>query len=661
MSGVLWGLLAVPAAGGAVLTWRGVRSAAAGSGDSPAQPHPADRAGPVAAVLVAAVTLVLAGVAAVTRPAATAPLLAGIPASFAVDGLGAAMVVMVAAVTLVILIFAGYEFGPREPRARFCGLMLIFAAAMLATVTAGNLAVLLMGWEVMGAMSYALIAFHWRVPENVAAAETAFLTTRTADLGLYLAAGAALAGAGSLAFDALPGAGRPWLGLATAGVIVAAAGKSAQLPLSYWLSSAMRGPSGVSALLHSATMVAAGGYLLLRLEPLLLASGFGAPVVAWLGAATALLLGAVAVTQSDLKQLLAASTAAQLGFVVLAAGVGALAGGATQLVAHAAVKSLLFLGAGAWLVALGTRRLPDLAGAARRYPLVGTAFTVGAVTLAGVPPLALWSTKDLVLAGAWHDTAGLYLVGLAAAVLSALYAGRALALVWRPAPARPGYDTERAGTRTVGGAARLPLVLLAAATLALTAAVAPKAPVLADLRAALGGGPEPTTWEMVISALLAVAALAAVLWWGRRPAPAPRSLRDWLQLHRAARVAVVRPTFALAAALSTFDDRRLHAAVGRVAAAGIATARTAAGADDRGLDRAVRDTAAGTVALADQVRRRAERGVDGAVSTLVAGARWLGRLARRPQTGQVHTYYAQAVVGLLATAGLLVLLVLLAR
>src|SRR5215472_6350744 len=211
----------------------------------------------------------------------------------------------------------------------------------------------------------------------------------------------------------LAGASRPGRDVIMAGILAAALGKSAQLPFSFWLSRAMEGPSPVSALLHSATMVAAGAYLLLRMHPLLVASAWGAPVTAWAGAVTALALGLVAVAQADLKQLLAASTCAQVGFMVLAAGAGGVTAGVMQLVAHAAVKSLLFLAAGAWLAALGTRQLPALRGAARRYPLVGVTFTVGAAVLAGLPPGSLWVGKDELLAAALHTSPALYGAGLA--------------------------------------------------------------------------------------------------------------------------------------------------------------------------------------------------------------------------------------------------------
>ncbi|OEV12127.1 NADH dehydrogenase, partial [Streptomyces nanshensis] len=330
-----------------------------------------------------AATLALAVAAAVTRPQASAPLFAGIRAGLRVDGLSAVMVVTVAAVTTAVLVFSVREAGPDENRGRYFGLLLLFAAAMLVTVTATTLALLLMAWEVMGAASWALIGYRWRQPGRARAADTAFLTTRAADLGLYLAAGAALAGGvGSLRLAALPQADGVWLHVTGAGVVLAALGKSAQLPFSFWLSRAMEGPSPVSALLHSATMVAAGAYLLLRLSPLLTATHWAGPLTAWTGALTALLLGAVAVAQRDVKQLLAASTSAQVGFMVLAAGSGGVAAGTVQLVAHAAVKSGLFLAAGIWLTALGTRQLPALRGAARRWPSVGAAFAAGALALA---------------------------------------------------------------------------------------------------------------------------------------------------------------------------------------------------------------------------------------------------------------------------------------
>ncbi|MET9833515.1 proton-conducting transporter membrane subunit [Streptomyces sp. NPDC006385] len=622
MSALLWLLIAVPLGAGTLLglVGRGI-----------------NRQARVLGIAAALVTLGLAVAAALARPGASAPLFAGMRASLAVDGLSAVMVVTIAAVALGVLLFSAGEFGPEENRGRFFGLMLLFAGAMLVTVTATTLPLLLMAWEVMGATSWALIGYWWQQPERVRAADVAFLTTRTADLGLYLAAGAAFAGGiGSLSLDALPGASTPWLHLVTAGTVVAALGKSAQLPFSFWLSRAMQGPSPVSALLHSATMVAAGAYLLLRLHPLLAATAWAGPLVAWTGALTALLLGVVAVAQRDLKQLLAASTSAQIGYMVLAAGSGGVAGGATQLVAHAATKAGLFLAAGAWLTALGTKQLPALRGAARRYPLIGAVFAVGALTLAGLPPLSLWAAKDEVLAAARAQSTGLYAIGLAGAAVAAVYSIKALRYVTRPLPddAEAGYDTEQHGTRHFSTAAPVPLWALtgAAAVLGVLALPGP-----ASWLKHLVGAPDepsPAAWELGLSAGVALAAAGVAWWWPARPAPTPRAAmrwaEQWLLLERTAEAVVVRPVLALARTLAVFDDRVVDGAVRQAARGGLAAGRLARRADDGGIDAAVR--------------------------AIASGARSLGRWARRPQTGLLHQYYAQAAVGF-AVLTLIVLLV----
>ncbi|WP_432075369.1 NADH-quinone oxidoreductase subunit 5 family protein [Streptomyces wuyuanensis] len=643
MSAVLWALIALPPMVGSVLTLIGRR---------------ADRYAPGVAVAAAAVTLGLAVASAFAHPRAGAPLMEGLPAGLAVDGLSGLMVVTVTAVTLATLLFSAADIGPEEARARFFGLMLLFSGAMLTTVTATTLPVLLMAWEVMGATSWALIGYWWRDPERGRAANTAFLTTRTADLGLYLAAGAAMAGGqaqvGSLALDDLPDAAAPWQALITAGVIAAAFGKSAQLPLSFWLSRAMQGPSPVSALLHSATMVVAGAYLLLRLEPLLTASGWGGPVVAWTGAVTAVALGLAAVAQTDLKQLLAASTCAQIGFMVLAAGVGAVTGGTLQLIAHAAAKSLAFLVAGVWLTFLGTRALPALRGAARRYSTAGVTFTVAGLSLAGVPPLALWAAKDVLLAGALEESAALYATGLVGVVVSALYSAKALWFVWRPPPGPE--DRTKAPTPYM---ARLPLVVLAVACVALTAAAFP--PVRDAVTRVLGSGAQasPHAWEFVLSGALAVVVSALV--WIRGPqlllVPARITAwwAGWLGLERAAHTVLVRPLERLAQALAVFDDRVLDRTADGIGSGVRRCAGRLASFDDRVLDRAVDGTARCAVRLAGWTRTRPERLVDAAVEGVAGGARTLGRWARRPQTGRLHQYLAQAVAAFTVLAVVLVL------
>lgn len=607
----LWLLVLLPAVVGGVLAVTRLERAAAG-----------------VSVAAATATTALAVLVAVTRPRVSTPFVAGSDLALGVDGLSALVAPTVASVTLLVLVFSAGEI--RASHARFHGLMLLFAAAALMTATAETLPGLLFAWEVMGATSYVLIGFWWRDGHRVAAGATAFVTTRTADLGLYLAAGAALAGGAGLTLADLPESSEGWRHVVAAGVLVAALGKAAQLPFSFWLSRAMEGPSPVSALLHSAAMVAMGGYLLLRAEPLLTATGWAAPAAAWAGALTALLLGAVAVAQRDLKQLLAASTSAQLGFVVMAAGLGSVSGGVAHLIGHAATKALLFLAAGAWLSALGTKQLAGLRGVAHRWRLVGWTTTVAALSLAGVAPLALWATKDGILAAALEESVWLYAVGLAAAALSAAYAGKVLVLVWRPVPederaaVEAHHDEEQAGTGHVGLLERAPLVVLAlgAAGLGLLAL-----PPLGDTIAqALGEEPlRPAPLEMAASLLLALGVLALV-WW--RPVSEPRWALAWLGLGRATQALVVHPTLRLAEALARFDDRVLDGAVESVC---------------RGLLRA-----------AERAARADDRWFDGAVEAVASWMRGLGRLARQPQTGQLHQYYIQAVAVLAVGVLLLV-------
>ncbi len=626
MSVLLWSLVAVPAVLGGSLVIAGIGGV-----------RGADRRAAPVGVSGAVVVLGIAVAVAVGRPRVSMPFLAGAPFALAVDGLSAVLVLTVATVAPLVLLFAAGDHR-WAGQARFSGLMLVFVAAVLVTATATDLATLLFAWELMGAASWALIATDWRSPRSVGSGTTAFLTTRAGDIGLYVAAGAALAGGGlaggaSLSLSDLPTLAPGWRDIVAGGILLAALGKAAQLPFSFWLARAMDGPSPVSALLHSAAMVAMGGYLLLRTSPLLAATGWADDAAAWVGAVTALVLGAVAVVQRDLKQLLAASTAAQLGFVVLAAGVGSVTGGTMHLVAHAATKALLFLAAGAWLSALGTRQLSALRGAGRRYRVVGATFAVGGLALAGLPPLSLWATKDEILAAVLARSPALYVVGLAAAALSAVYAGRAVVMVLGPVPVDPGagYDTEAPGTRRVDTLQRIPLVVLAAASAVLGVQALP--PVAAAYRGLLGAPAEPTPggWQLGVSAVLAVAALGLAVARPARPLPWPgaveRALGGWLRLEPAAHALLVRPTLRLARLLAAVDDRGLH----RVVAA---------------VPGAVR--AAATVA-----RRVDERGVDGLVGDVATGTRRLGVLARRPQTGQLHQYYAQAAVGLGAAVLLL--------
>jgi NADH:ubiquinone oxidoreductase subunit 5 (subunit L)/multisubunit Na+/H+ antiporter MnhA subunit len=587
----LWALVCLPALAGVTLalTRTRVRTAA------------------VVSIGVSAVVAALSVVVAVTRPAVGVAFLAGTDFALGVDRLSGTVVPAVAVITLLVLMFA---VGERSVAGhRFHGYMLVFAAAAMLTATATTLPALLLAWEVMGAASYALIGYRWQDDHRVSAGLTAFLTTRTADLGLYLAAGAALAGGAGLALGDLADSTPGWRHVIAVGVLVAALGKAAQLPFSFWLARAMEGPSPVSALLHSAAMVAMGAYLLLRVSPLLAATGWAATATVWFGAATAVGLGLVAVAQRDLKQLLAASTSAQLGFVVMAAGLGAVGGGAAQLVAHAFTKAGLFLAAGAWLSLLGSKNLDDLRGAARKWRVVGVAATVSTLALAGVAPLSLWATKDAVLAVALEHSVWWYAVGLLATALSAAYASKILLVLWRPASQR-----EAAGAAP-GGLEQIPLLVLAIGAAGAGVLALPP----------LGSTASAPVTELAASAVLAGAVVLGVWRWG---VPEPRWALAWFGLERAAQRMIVTPALRLADSLARFDDRV--------------------------LDGAAETAATMSRSASDRLARVDHRGVDGAVEASAALIRRLGELARRPQTGQLHQYYMVAAV-MIVVAGVLLL------
>jgi len=602
----------------------------------------ADRPAPALGAAATAATLgLLLGTG--RTPEVAYPFLPGLPWQLGTDGLSLALGVTVCVVTLCVLLAVPSQVVER--RGRLSGFLLLFLAAVLLTLLSRDLLSLTVGWELMGAASYVLIAHEAGSRRAVGSATTALLTTRALDLGLYAAAGAALAGAGTLGFGALPGLSGWPLHLTALGVLAAALGKAAQLPVSFWLSRAMDGPSPVSALLHSAAMVAMGGYLLVRTAALLAASGWADDVAAWTGALTAVALGVVALAQPDLKQLLAASTASQLGFVVLAAGIGGTAAGGVHLVAHASVKSLLFLVAGLWLHTFGTQQLDGLRAAALRAPVVGVLAGIGLLSLAGLPPLALWGSKDAVLAAALEHSPLLYAVGLLAAGLSAAYAGKAMAVVLAGPAGRPRVDVPWSSW-----AALVPLAA-GAALLSLLALGVPGRRFEELLGAPL---PPVEPMGLLVSGALAAAVLAAM--WRRGDqvsAGVPMSARQWLHLESAAHAVAVRPVLALSAALAAFDDRVLDGTVLGAAPAARQLANALARADDRLLDRAVEGTATGSVRTARVAGAFDVAGVDGLVVAVAAATRRLGAQARRPQTGQVHQYYGQAAALLVAATVLL--------
>ena len=355
---------------------------------------------------------------------------------------GAAALYVCLAVTVVALAVQLYSIGylHDDPRyAPYAAQVSLFTGAMLLVVTSGDLILLLVGWEVMGVCSYLLIGHDRRLPEAPAAAVKAFLVTRVGDVGFLL--GIALLGwsAKSFAIADVLAAGHD-KGLLTAAlllILAGVAGKSAQFPLHTWLPDAMAGPTPISALIHAATMVAAGVYVVFRLYPLFAKSPVALATLGVMAAVT-LLLGALSATaQDDLKRVLAWSTVSQIGYMTGALAVGSPAAALFHLLTHAAFKALLFLAAGAVIHAVGTNYLSRMGGLRRAMPVTFWSFVIGLGALAGLPPLAGFWSKENVLVAAAHATEGgepvpvwtawvVWVAALAGVLITAWYATRLL-------------------------------------------------------------------------------------------------------------------------------------------------------------------------------------------------------------------------------------------
>jgi len=366
-----------------------------------------------------------------------------IPFRLLIDPLSLTMAVVVSGVgTLIHVYSAGYMIED-EAFTRYFAYLNLFMAAMLWLVLAGDLVVMFIGWEGVGLASYLLVAFWFTRPAAARAGVKAFLVTRLGDVGFLLGIFLAFGVFGTTDFTAITQAAPARLalggGIATALALLlflGATGKSAQLPLYVWLPDAMEGPTPVSALIHAATMVTAGVYMIVRLHAVYVRSPLAMDVVAVVGAVTATFAAAAALVEPDLKRVLAYSTISQLGYMFLAVGVGAWSAGIFHLTSHAFFKALLFLAAGAVMHALGGETdMRRMGGLARRLPLTTAAFAVGALALAGIPPLGGFFSKDLILSDVFHTGhTGLWVLGIATAGLTAVYIGRAFALTFIAPP-----------------------------------------------------------------------------------------------------------------------------------------------------------------------------------------------------------------------------------
>ena len=362
--------------------------------------------------------------------------------SLLVDPLSVTMMLIVSGVGgLIVLYSVGYMDGDREER-RYFAYMSLFVFSMLMLVQGGNFLLLLVGWGLVGLASYLLIGFWHERPEAVAAAKKAFVMNAFGDATMALALFAMIWQTGTLDFEAaFEGAGgmsQTMVNLVALGLLGGAVAKSAQIPLHTWLPDAMEGPTPVSALIHAATMVTAGVYLIVRAHPIFELAPSISDLAAGLGAVTLLVAGLVALVQTDIKRVIAYSTMSQIGYMFLGAGLGAYGNGMFHLMTHAFFKALLFLAAGLVIHHLaGEQDIRKMGGLRGAMPKTYVAFLIGSLALVGIPPLSGFFSKDAILASALASGGYgqvLFVAGLVGAFLTGLYTFRLFFLVFLGQP-----------------------------------------------------------------------------------------------------------------------------------------------------------------------------------------------------------------------------------
>jgi NADH-quinone oxidoreductase subunit L len=389
--------------------------------------------------------------------------------AFQVDQLTAVMLLVVTGVSFLIHVYSiGYMHEDHD-YARFFTYLNLFVFSMLILVLAGNFLLLYVGWEAVGLCSYLLIGFWYQKQSASDAAKKAFIVNRVGDFGFGLGIMLIFVTFGTLGFqevfaraDASVGEGT-YLAIALL-LFMGACGKSAQLPLHTWLPDAMEGPTPVSALIHAATMVTAGVYMVARCHRLFEMAPLSLEVVAWVGGLTALFAATIGLAQTDIKKVLAYSTISQLGYMFAAVGVGAYAAGIFHLFTHAFFKALLFLGAGSVIHGMGGEQdMRKMGGLAARMRITAATFLIAGASLSGIPPLAGFFSKDEILAAAFHEGhVLLWLVLVAGTGLTAFYTFRVIFLTFftppRMSPEMAHHAHESPPPMTV------PLIALAALT-----------------------------------------------------------------------------------------------------------------------------------------------------------------------------------------------------
>ncbi|PPB08332.1 NADH-quinone oxidoreductase subunit L [Brevibacillus laterosporus] len=409
-----------------------------------------------------------------------------IPVGFEVNQLNAMMLVIVSIVSLLVQIYSrGYMQGDQRFPV-FYQYLALFTFSMLGLVISPNLLQLYIFWELVGVCSFLLVGYYYFKPEAKAAAKKAFIVTRIGDVGLFIAICLLFWQTGRFEFDDIftaiqGGKVEPFIiTLAAILIFVGAAGKSGQFPLHTWLPDAMEGPTPVSALIHAATMVAAGVYLVATTFPLFIESPIALDVVAYVGGFTAIFAASIGLTQRDIKRVLAYSTVSQLGFMMMALGVAGAAGyvaGTFHLMTHAFFKALLFLAAGSVIHAAHTQDVFKMGGLSKRMPVTSVVFLIGCLAIAGIPPFSgFWSKEEILGAVYVAGRYDLLVIAIVAAFFTAFYMFRLYFLTFRGTPASEGakkaYESPSVMT--------IPMLILALLAISAGFINLPNAPMLGE-------------------------------------------------------------------------------------------------------------------------------------------------------------------------------------
>jgi NADH-quinone oxidoreductase subunit L len=575
---------------------------------------------------------------------------------FVLDPLGAAMLLMVAFVGLCIFVFSVGYMAEDKNFTRFFAYLSFFSSAMLGLVIANSLLLLFIFWELVGLASYLLIGFWIERPSAAKAAKKAFITTRIGDMGFFLGMLWLYGCSGTLLFydrgnGCLESAGLAMLGASATFIALlifcGAVGKSGQFPLHVWLPDAMEGPTPVSALIHAATMVAAGVFLVARVYPLFSLGAINGvtsslTVVVWIGVTTALMAALIAIAQADIKRVLAYSTVSQLGLMMVSLGVGGVAAGIMHLLAHGFFKALLFLGAGSVIHGChGEQDIRKMGGLRHPMPVTFFTYAVGMMALSGVPFFFSggWTKEEILHATAsWPQSHAPYYLILAGVILTALYMTRQIIYVFFGNPraaAEHAHESPRVMT--------MPLIVLALCAIFFSVVLTPAWPWLHGY---LTG--EPVHFEiahliqpMLLVSVVLVGAGVALGIWIYRIAGVPEGDRP----------AEIDPLEYAQPALFRFLANKMwmdEVYDRTVIAFSWAGARLSDWMDRYFWDGLVRGFAAIGQLFGIFTTSVDERGINAGVDETTAGTRGLGRLISAAHSGQIQTYLGAVAIGMLA-------------